>query len=43
MHSGIGEAIAREKTIKRWKRAWKIGLIEAENSGWNDLYARICR
>ena len=42
MHSDIGEAIAREKKIKRWKRAWKISLIEAENSGWNDLYARIC-
>lgn len=25
------DAIAREKQLKRWHRAWKIGLIEAEN------------
>jgi putative endonuclease len=41
MHSDIQEAIAREKRIKRWNRAWKISLIEAENSGWNDLSARL--
>ena len=28
-HSTIGEAIAREKAMKAWKRAWKIELIEA--------------
>lgn len=28
---------AREKQIKGWNRAWKIQLIEANNSGWNDL------
>jgi len=37
----IGDAIAREKQIKGWNRAWKIKLIEKENSGWNDLYERI--
>jgi putative endonuclease len=30
-----------EKRIKRWNWAWKIRLIEAENSGWNDLSARL--
>ncbi|MES2253808.1 MAG: GIY-YIG nuclease family protein [Pseudomonadota bacterium] len=35
----INDAIAREKQIKGWNRAWKIQLIEKENSGWNDLAA----
>ena len=41
MHTDIQEAIAREKQIKGWNRAWKIRLIETHNSGWNDLYERI--
>ena len=31
-------AIAREKQLKKWNRAWKIELIEAMNSEWRDLY-----
>jgi putative endonuclease len=31
------EAIAREKQLKRWKRDWKIALIERENLEWRDL------
>jgi putative endonuclease len=31
-------AIAREKAIKEWKRAWKIQLIENSNADWRDLY-----
>ena len=31
-------AIAREKQIKGWNRAWKIGLIEKSNPEWRDLY-----
>jgi len=31
-------AIQREKRIKRWKRAWKINLIEHGNPGWLDLW-----
>jgi len=34
----IQEAIAREKQIKRWKRVWKIELIERDNPEWTDLY-----
>ena len=37
VHSDIHEAIAREKQIKGWNRAWKLRLIEKDNSGWNDL------
>ena len=31
------EAIGREKRIKRWRRAWKLVLIEGENPAWRDL------
>lgn len=31
------EAIAREKQLKRWKRLWKIDLIEKQNPLWSDL------
>ncbi|HEX4534143.1 MAG TPA: GIY-YIG nuclease family protein [Rhizomicrobium sp.] len=40
-HEDINVAIAREKQIKGWNRAWKIRLIEKDNSGWNDLYEKI--
>ena len=34
----IYSAIAREKQMKKWKREWKIKLIEKTNPNWNDLY-----
>ena len=34
----IDDAIAREKAIKKWRRAWKIELIEKANPDWADLY-----
>lgn len=37
-HSEILEAIAREKRLKRWRRAWKIALIEERNPQWRDLW-----
>jgi putative endonuclease len=36
-HAHINDAIVREKQIKGWNRAWKLKLIEKDNSGWNDL------
>lgn len=35
------EAILREKQIKKWKRKWKIELIEKENPRWADLWNEI--
>ncbi|WP_024339553.1 GIY-YIG nuclease family protein [Bradyrhizobium japonicum] len=35
-------AISRERELKRWKRAWKIQLIEKDNPNWNDVYESIC-
>jgi putative endonuclease len=34
----IGLAIARETRLKKYKRAWKINLIQARNVEWEDLY-----
>jgi putative endonuclease len=36
-------AIAREKDIKKWRRDWKIRLIEEDNPDWLDLYPSITR
>jgi len=36
-HPTMLEAIGREKRIKRWRRDWKLALIEAENPQWRDL------
>jgi putative endonuclease len=38
LHDTMETAIAREKQIKKWNRAWKIQLIEQENPEWDDLY-----
>ena len=40
-YSDVTEAIRREKQIKKWRRDWKIALIEAGNPDWSDLYDRI--
>jgi putative endonuclease len=37
-HRDINEAILREKRIKRWRRKWKLDLIEAQNPQWRDLW-----
>jgi putative endonuclease len=39
----MNEAILREKRIKKWRRAWKLGLIEQANPTWRDLYDEILR
>ena len=36
-HESIEAAILREKRIKKWRRAWKLELIEAGNPQWRDL------
>ena len=34
----MNDAIASEKRIKKWRRDWKIRLIEDFNPDWSDLY-----
>ena len=36
--SDIEQAIQREKSLKEWRRAWKINLIERDNPHWQDLF-----
>jgi putative endonuclease len=41
LNESMGAAIAREKSLKEWKRAWKLRLIESGNPDWEDLYDTI--
>jgi putative endonuclease len=34
----IGDAIVDEKRIKKWRRDWKISLVEEMNPEWQELY-----
>jgi putative endonuclease len=36
-------AIEREKELKKWRRDWKIRLIEEQNPDWDDLYPGIAQ
>jgi putative endonuclease len=36
-HDTMADAILREKRIKKWRRAWKLELIERHNPRWRDL------
>ncbi len=40
-HESMYNAITRERALKKWKRAWKIELIEKGNPEWVDLYNEI--
>ncbi len=37
----IWSALQREKHIKKWRRNWKLNLIEKDNPNWNDLFETI--
>jgi len=40
-HQTMESAIQREKSIKKWNRAWKLRLIEQSNPDWEDLFDRL--
>jgi putative endonuclease len=42
-YEDVEAAILREKEIKKWRRAWKLALVEKDNSQWRDLYDEITR
>src|SRR3546814_19815459 len=43
-HESIEEAIAREKQLQNWQRAWKVELNVAANPAWDDLFeSPLCR
>ncbi len=37
----ITDCIAHEKRVKRWRREWKVALIERGNPEWCDLFYQI--
>jgi len=41
IHESMESAITREKQLKKWKRKWKLDLIEKGNPYWRDLYEKI--
>lgn len=42
-HDEIQSAIRREKLLKRWRRQWKIALVEKDNPRWDDLFDQLNR
>lgn len=40
-HDDPTAAITREKALKKWRRDWKIRLIEEQNPDWQDLFPTI--
>jgi len=41
VHETMESAITREKSLKAWKRAWKLQLIEKMNPNWDDLFEKL--
>jgi putative endonuclease len=42
-HQNADAAARRERALKRWRRDWKIKLIETHNPTWRDLFAHVLR
>jgi len=41
VHNEMRSAIAREKQLKKWKRSWKVEMIEKNNADWRDLFSDV--
>ena len=41
VHDTLESALVRERQIKKWKRDWKINLIERDNPHWVDLFSSL--
>ena len=42
-HDDAATAAKRERAMKRWRRDWKIQLIEKDNPTWRDLFGDVVR
>ena len=42
-HDEAASARKRERAMKRWRRDWKIELIEKDNPTWRDLFGDLVR
>jgi len=43
IHDTSAAAITREKQLKKWKREWKLKVIEEKNPQWLDLYESVTK
>jgi putative endonuclease len=41
LHDSMESAIGREKLLKKWRRQWKLNLIESMNPYWRDLFPNL--
>ncbi len=41
LHEDMLHAIQREKQLKKWRRDWKVKLIQQHNPDWQDLWPTI--
>lgn len=42
-HADATTAARRERAMKRWRRDWKIELVEQGNLTWRDLHSEVLR
>ena len=42
VHYSADSAFTREKQVKKWRRSWKLKMIESINPAWRDLYHDLC-
>tara|TARA_E500000305_G_scaffold19058_1_gene14202 strand:- start:322 stop:606 length:285 start_codon:yes stop_codon:yes gene_type:complete len=40
-HDSMDSAIRRERQVKKWRRRWKLEMIERHNPRWRDLYTQL--
>ena len=40
-HKSLEEAVKREKQLKKWRRQWKMKLIEKQNPEWQDFFGEV--
>lgn len=41
VYDDFDNAVTREKKLKKWRRQWKVDLIEKDNPDWSELYNKI--
>ena len=41
VHESRGQALLRERQLKKWNRSWELAMIEKENPRWRDLWSDI--
>lgn len=42
-YKNLEDAVKREKQVKKWRREWKLKLIEKQNPEWEDLFIKLIK